>query len=184
MAVAFECLTQGLCLSRAAGGQFIDYSPANYPGFDKWNTVSIRDSGYNVVLEESKYFPINSNCSGVVADVMNNPSKYEFPEADLPDVLIIHMSNPLLAFPGGQNEVADSYGKFQFIAVIDPWLSETADYFADVILPAATIEKYEGPLGASDQYVDATTLHIEHLRERDDDPPAADQSALPSERRS
>ena len=46
------------------------------------------------------------------------------------------------------------------MAVIDPWLSRTADFFADVVLPAATIEKYEGPLSATDQYTDATAMRI------------------------
>jgi len=46
------------------------------------------------------------------------------------------------------------------VAAIDPWLSRTADLFADVVLPAATIEKYEGPLNATDQYTDAVTLRI------------------------
>jgi len=142
----------------AAGGQFIDYSPANSNAFDRWNSVSIKDTGYNVFLEDSKFYPINSNCSGIVANVMNNPSKYGFPEADLPEVLIIHMSNPLLSYPAGQSDVADSYEKFKFIAVIDPWLSETADHYADIVLPAAMLEKFEGPFHITNTYVSATTV--------------------------
>lgn len=44
--------------------------------------------------------------------------------------------------------------------VIDAWLSRTADLFADVVLPVATLEKYEGPLSAGDQYTDAVTLRL------------------------
>ncbi len=39
-------------------------------------------------------------------------------------------------------------------------MSETADYFADAVLPAATIEKYEGPLNVTDQYNDATSIRV------------------------
>jgi anaerobic selenocysteine-containing dehydrogenase len=76
-----------------------------------------------------------------------------------PEVNIIHMANPVIAFPD-QEHIIESYKKFKFVAVIDPWLSETADLFADVVLPAATIEKYEGPLSAGTQYTDATALRL------------------------
>jgi len=39
-------------------------------------------------------------------------------------------------------------------------MSETADLFGDVVLPASTIEKYEGPLSASDGYIDAQVLRL------------------------
>jgi len=142
----------------AAGGQFVDYSPTKAGAFDSWNAVQIKDTGYNIFLEDSKFYPINSNSSNIVAMVMNDPAKYNFPESDLPDVLIIHMSNPLLAFPSGQNDVAESYKKFKFIAVIDPWLSETADHYADLVLPTAMLEKFEGPFSISNTYVKATTI--------------------------
>jgi anaerobic selenocysteine-containing dehydrogenase len=93
----------------------------------------------------------------MVAKVMNDPERYGV--EDLPEVAILHYVNPLNAFPS-QKEYLDSYGKFKFVAVISPWLSETADFFADVVLPAATIEKYEGPISATDQYIDAVTMRI------------------------
>jgi anaerobic selenocysteine-containing dehydrogenase len=88
---------------------------------------------------------------------MLNPEKYGVDYT--PEVLIVHMANPLVAF-ASQPDLIESYKKFKFVAVIDPWLSETADYFADVVLPAATIEKYEGPYGATDQYTDAVALRL------------------------
>jgi anaerobic selenocysteine-containing dehydrogenase len=81
----------------------------------------------------------------------------------MPEVLIVHMTNPLGSF-ASQPDFIESYKKFKFVAVIDPWLSETADYFADVVLPAATMEKYEGPLGATDQYTDAVALRIPPMK--------------------
>jgi anaerobic selenocysteine-containing dehydrogenase len=141
----------------AAGGQLSDFSwkiHKNYANFEKFE---IDDPPYDFVLKNSKYFPINTGLPGVVAKVMKDPARYGVEE--LPEVAIIHYVNPLTSFPS-QQDFLDSYGQFRFVAVISPWLSETADYFADVVLPAATIEKFEGPISATDQYIEAETLRI------------------------
>jgi len=141
----------------AVGGQRIDFTWKVHDNYQKLDHITIQEPPYNLYLNHSKYFPINSNNSSMVAKVMLNPEKYGVDY--VPEVLIVHMSNPLVAF-ASQPDMIASYKKFKFVAVIDPWLSETADYFADVVLPAATIEKYEGPLGATDQYTDAVALRI------------------------
>ncbi|MBI2874940.1 MAG: molybdopterin-dependent oxidoreductase [Firmicutes bacterium] len=141
----------------AVGGQRIDFTwkvDKNYEALDK---VEIKDPPYNVYLKDSKYFPINSANPSVVAKVMADPQKYGVNYT--PEVLIIHMTNSIVAF-ADQTAMMKAYDKFKFIAVIDPWLSETADLYADVILPAATIEKYEGPMKVSDQYTDAVSLRL------------------------
>jgi anaerobic selenocysteine-containing dehydrogenase len=141
----------------AAGGQLSDFSwkiHKNYAAFEKFE---VEDPPYDFMLNNSKYFPINTGFPGMVAKVMIDPERYGVEK--LPEVAILHMVNPLAAFPS-QQEFLDSYGKFKFVAVISPWLSETADYFADVVLPAATIEKYEGPISATNQYIEADTLRI------------------------
>jgi anaerobic selenocysteine-containing dehydrogenase len=141
----------------AAGGQLSDFTwkiHKNYAAFEK---LTVNDPPYDFMLNKSKYFPINTGFPGVVAKVMLDPERYGV--EDLPEVAILHMVNPLGAFPS-QAEFLESYQKFRFVAVISPWLSETADFFADVVLPAATIEKYEGPISATDQYIDAVTMRI------------------------
>ena len=141
----------------AVGGQLSDFTwkiHKNYPKFEK---LTVEDPPYDFILNKSKYFPINTGFPGMVAKVMIDPERYGVEE--LPEVAILHYVNPLNAFPS-QQEYLDSYGKFKFVAVVSPWMSETADYFADVVLPAATIEKYEGPISATDQYIDAKTLRI------------------------
>jgi len=146
----------------AVGGVHADFgSKVDLKRFDALDKIKIQGPPYNIYLKDSKFFPINSNNSSIVAKVMLDPSKYGVDY--VPEVLIIHMSNPIMAFPP-QDEIMKSYKMFKFIAVIDPWLSETADYFADVVLPAATIEKYEGPLEASDGYVDAQTLRLPPMK--------------------
>ncbi|KKM25433.1 hypothetical protein LCGC14_1595050, partial [marine sediment metagenome] len=141
----------------AVGGQRIDFTWKIHANYEKLDQIEIKDPPYNIYLKDSKFFPINSNNSSLVAKVMLDPGKYSVEY--VPEVIIVHMSNPLVAFPD-QGALMQAYEKFKFVAVIDPWLSKTADLFADVVLPAATIEKYEGPLDVTDQYVDATALRI------------------------
>jgi anaerobic selenocysteine-containing dehydrogenase len=141
----------------AAGGQLSDYDWKIYKNYAKFEKFTVEDPPYDYLLSNSKYFPINTGFPGMVARVMNDPDRYGVEE--LPEVAILHMVNPLSSFPS-QPEFIESYKKFKFVAVISPWLSETADYFADVVLPAATIEKFEGPVDASDQYSTATTLRV------------------------
>jgi anaerobic selenocysteine-containing dehydrogenase len=141
----------------AVGGQRIDFTWKVHENYQKLDQITIQDPPYNIYLKDSKYFPINSNNSSLVARVMLQPEKYGVDYT--PEVLLVHMANPVVSF-ASQPDMLASYTKFKFVAVIDPWLSETADYFADVVLPAATIEKYEGPLEATDQYTDAVALRI------------------------
>ena len=141
----------------AAGGQLSDFTWKIYKNYAKFEKFTVEDPPYDFMLNNSKYFPINTGFPGMVAKVMQDPERYGVEE--IPEVAILHMVNPLAAFPS-QEDYLNSYGKFKFVSVISPWLSETADYFADVVLPAATIEKYEGPTSATDQYIDAVTMRI------------------------
>lgn len=141
----------------AAGGQLTDFTWKVDSKYTELDEVEIGDPPYDFTLKDSRFFPINTGFPGAVAKVMMDPERYGVEK--LPEVAILHMVNPLGAFPD-QQAFLDSYGKFRFVAVISPWLSETADYFADVVLPAATIEKYEGPISATDGYIDAVTLRL------------------------
>jgi anaerobic selenocysteine-containing dehydrogenase len=142
----------------AVGGQFSDFTWKEYKNWAKFEHLKVKDET-NLYLKDSKFFPINSNNSSLVAHVINNPDKYDLTDEVIPDVVILHHVNPLGSFPD-RNENFKAYNKIGFVAAIDPWLSRTADYFADVVLPAATIEKYEGPISATDQYIDAETLRL------------------------
>ncbi|MEE9275556.1 MAG: molybdopterin dinucleotide binding domain-containing protein, partial [bacterium] len=145
----------------AVGGVRTDWKWKVHKNWKKLDEAKVKDPPYNIYLKDSKFFPINSNLSGMVAKTMLDPKKYGVDYT--PEVMIVHMANPVSSF-ASKPEFMESYKKFKFIAVIDPWLSETADYFADVVLPAATIEKYEGPLSATDQYTDADTLRVPPMK--------------------
>ena len=144
----------------AVGGQASDYTWKIHKGYEGLDNIKITETP-NVYLKNSKFYPINSNNSSLAARVMLEPEKYGV--EDIPEMLIVHMANPLGSFPDYDANF-EAYKKFDFVAVIDPWLSRTADLFADVVLPAATIEKYEGPMSATDQYVDATAMRIPPMR--------------------
>jgi anaerobic selenocysteine-containing dehydrogenase len=141
----------------AVGGLRVDSSWKLHPNFEAFGNVKIKDPPYDYTLGESKFFPIRTANPGMIAKVMMDPQKYEV--AKVPEVMVLHMANPLASFTDAPLFM-ESYKKFKFIAVLDPWLSRTADLFADVILPVATMEKYEGPIGASDMYTDATTFRL------------------------
>jgi anaerobic selenocysteine-containing dehydrogenase len=120
-----------------------------------WDAVEIGDGPYGFTLSGSKYFPINSGSTAVAATVMNDPATYDV--ETIPEVMILHMANPVVSFPNTET-IKAAFSKLRFTVVLSPWLSETADLFADVVLPTATVEKYEGPNSGSDTYVDAVTI--------------------------
>ncbi|MEE8353395.1 MAG: molybdopterin-dependent oxidoreductase [Dehalococcoidales bacterium] len=141
----------------AVGGPRIDLARSIHKNFEGLDNITIKDKPDNIYLKNSRFYPINSANPGIYVKAMLDPAKYGVDY--IPEVMIIHMANPLLSFLE-QDAFIEAYKKLKFVAVIDPFMSETADYFADVVLPAATIEKYEGPNGVSDQYVDATTIRM------------------------
>lgn len=141
----------------AVGGQFSDFTWKEYKNWKKFADISVNEGPYDIYLSGSRFFPINSNNSSMVAKVINNPEQYEVDY--IPEVFILHHVNPLGSFPDRKENIK-AYEKIKFVVAIDPWLSLTADLFADIVLPAATIEKYEGPMNATDQYVDATAMRI------------------------
>ena len=143
--------------SEAVGGLQVDTSWAVHSGFNAMENAPIKNPPYDFTLSNSKFFPINSVNPGMIAKVILDPQKYEVNK--LPEMAIVHMANVLTSFTD-QPVMEEAWKKIPFVAVIDPWLSRTADLVADVVLPAATMEKYEGPIGAGDGYEDATAFRV------------------------
>ncbi len=140
-----------------AGGVHIDFptKQAIHKNYKKLENVKVSNET-NFKLE-GKYFPINSVNPSMIARVMVNPEKYGVKE--LPEMMILHMANPLLSFTD-QDTLIKAYSKLKFVVVISPWLSETADYFADIVLPTTTLDKFEGPLHTKTFYEDAYTARL------------------------
>jgi anaerobic selenocysteine-containing dehydrogenase len=146
----------------AVGGVQTDFgTKLDKKRYKAWDTIEIKDPPYDYRLKNSKFYPINTVNPSLIAKVMLDPAKYEVDI--IPEVLIIHMANPVLSF-ADQLVLMEAYKKFKFVVVIDPWMSETADYFADIILPTATIEKYEGPHSVTDGYHGGYALRLPPMK--------------------
>ncbi len=58
--------------------------------------------------------------------------------------MVVQMANPVMSAPQ-TDTVIDGLSTLGTVVVVDPFLSETADMVADYVLPAATLDKLEGP---------------------------------------
>ena len=141
----------------AVGGLRIDSTWSIHANYDAFGKIQVKDPPYDFTLGSSKFFPIRTSNPGMIAKVMLNPAKYGVEK--LPEMAIVHYANPLASFTDAP-VILEGFKKYKFMAFIDPWLSLSADLLADVVLPAATMEKYEGPIGASDMYEGATAFRV------------------------
>ncbi len=141
----------------AVGGTLIGPKWEIHENYWLLDEATVGDPPYDYLLKGSKFFPINSGSPAVGAVAMLAPERYGV--GKVPEVMIIHMSNLAVGYPN-VHVLREAYAKVPFVVAVSPWLSETADLLADLVLPAATLEKYEGPLSATDWYVDAVTLRL------------------------
>jgi sulfite dehydrogenase (quinone) subunit SoeA len=142
------------------GGIQVDFgTKALYKNWPKLDTVSIKTSGLDFTLKDSKFFPINSLCPSFFHKVQLNPAKYDVTAASIPKKVILHMCDPAVAFTDSK-AIQAGYKAMEHVTAIQPWLSETADMYADIIMPAATLEKYEGPISCSTSDESATALRV------------------------
>lgn len=123
---------------------------------DKWvgyanDPSKIKDQPDGPSLDGSKFFPIGSGGYTLAPYALANPTKYNLKYTAEQLAMWFHHANPVMAAPN-QDTTKSSYSKLGFVVVVDPMLSETADLCADYVLPAATLDKYEGPLGGHDGY--------------------------------
>lgn len=102
-------------------------------------------------LDGTKFFPISSGGYTITPLVLANPERYGLPFKPEEMAMWVHFANPVMSSMP-QDVVIEGLSRLGLMVVVDPFLSETADYCADYVLPAATIDKYEGPLGGFTGY--------------------------------
>ncbi len=141
----------------AVGGVHADLMRRTTDDFSRMDNIRVREPPYDVTLRESMYFPLNSPNPSMVSKVMQTPNRFNVDYT--PEVLIAREANMLLD-AAGQPDMEEAYSKFKFVAVIDAWLTESADHYADVVLPSATMEQYDGPQNVSTLYTEAYSLHV------------------------
>jgi len=142
------------------GGIQVDFGPSSlYKNWTKLNEISIKTDNLNYDLAKSKFFPIASKCPSFFHRAQLDPERYDVDESTIPKKVIVHMVDPARSFTDSPT-IRQAYSQFEHVTVLTPWMSETASLFANLILPTATIEKYEGPMSGStpDEKADALRL--------------------------
>jgi sulfite dehydrogenase (quinone) subunit SoeA len=143
----------------AVGGPRFSLTWGVHANHRYWDTAAVKDPPYNIWLKDSKFFPgVNSKAPTMIFKVMADPARYGVEEKSVPRVYIIQKANPAASYP--DTRVVGEALKKMFVAVVDPFLSKTADLYGDVVLPAATMEKYDGPVSASNQYMGGTAIRV------------------------
>jgi anaerobic selenocysteine-containing dehydrogenase len=141
----------------AVGGVHPDFKMGVTDTFAGHENLRVLNPPYDITLGKSRFFPLSSANPSMISQVMKEPSAFNVDYK--PDVLIVRDGNTLIDAAAGQ-DMSDAYGEFKFVAVIDPWLNETADHYADVVLPSATMEQYDGPLNVGTMYTEAFTMRV------------------------
>jgi anaerobic selenocysteine-containing dehydrogenase len=142
------------------GGIQVDFGPSSlYKNWDGLNNISIKTDNLSYDLGKSKFFPISSGCPSFFHRVQFDPARYDVDETTIPKKVIIHMADPAKSFTD-LPVIRQAYSQFEHVTVLTPWMSETASLYGDLLLPAATLEKYEGPISCStpDEKADALRL--------------------------
>jgi anaerobic selenocysteine-containing dehydrogenase len=141
----------------AVGGVHPDLKRGLVDDYSKMDRFTIRDPPYDFGLNDSRFTPFGNDSSSLMNQVMGSPNKFDV--SYTPEVLVVHSDNPLVTDPN-QEEVEAALAKFTFVAAIEPWMTETADHYANVVLPAATIEQYDGPKDVSTLYNRALSMLV------------------------
>ncbi len=105
---------------------------------------SIADQPDGPALEGTAYHPISSDGYSVVPRVLGNAGDYDLPYDPSEMAMVVQMANPVMSAPQ-TDQVIEGLSTLGTVVVVDPFLSETADVAADYVLPAATLDKLEGP---------------------------------------
>jgi anaerobic selenocysteine-containing dehydrogenase len=123
------------------------------------NPGNIKNTPDGPSLDGSKFFPIGSGGYTLTPLSLSNPQKYGLPYPPEQLLMWIQMANPVMSSTP-RDVVINGLSKVGTVVVVDAFLSETADLCADYVLPAGTLDKYEGPLGGFTGYETLNSLRM------------------------
>jgi sulfite dehydrogenase (quinone) subunit SoeA len=123
----------------------------------RWVEAAKKDVPDRLDLGGTKWFPMGSSGYHMVPVVAIEPERYELPYRPEDMAVLVHFVNPVIT-SRPTDQVIAGWSRFGFVAVVDPYLSATASYCADVVLPCSALDKWEGPLGARTLYDTGDTL--------------------------
>ena len=115
------------------------------------NPDQVKDTPDGPSLGGTKFFPIDSGGYSITPLVLAEPEKWGLPFPPEEMAMLVQFANPVMSSMP-QDVVIKGLSRLGLVVVVDPFLSETADLCADYVLPAATLDKYEGPLGGFTGY--------------------------------
>ena len=131
------------------------YAPSN---FDDADNIKIVEKPTDIALTSSKWWPIGGGGGSALAWMATaNPEKYGVEDL-IPEMLITFYGNPFLS--NFQADVKKGLEKIKYVVGIESHLIEELDYYADVVLPSATIEKYDGLVTVRNTYVNGSALRL------------------------
>ena len=131
--------------TRPRRGDLADPSPKR----EEWRRFAFHpvllDGGADgPALEGTPVQPISSDGYSLVPRVLADPDGYDLPHPPEDLLMFVQMANPVMSAPQ-TDVVIEGLSKLGTVIAVDPFLSETADMVADYVLPAATLDKLEGP---------------------------------------
>lgn len=143
----------------AAGGPLIWSRRVGDPAAQhgRWLDAATREVPDRLDLGGTKWFPMGSSGYHMIPVVVPEPERYQLPYDPEEMVVLVHFVNPVIT-SRPSDRVMDAWSRFGFVTVVDPYLSATADYCADVVLPTGTLDKWEGPLSPRTVYDGADTI--------------------------
>jgi sulfite dehydrogenase (quinone) subunit SoeA len=124
-----------------------------------WLRAATREVPDRLDLGGTKWFPLGSSGYHMFPNTVLDPAKYNLPYRPEEMAILVHFVNPLMT-SRPRDKVIEAWKRFGFVAVISPYLNETADHAADIVLPCGTMDKWEGPMGVKTLYESADTVRV------------------------
>ena len=97
-------------------------------------------------LEGTYFHPDANGAYSRVPHVLNNPDEYNLPHDPEEMAVVTCYANPLAGAPNRERS-RQGYSEYGTVIAVDPYMSDTAAYCADYVLPTTTVDKYENAKG-------------------------------------
>jgi len=92
---------------------------------------------------EGTYFHPDANGSyAKIGHVLSNPDRYNLPHDPDEMACVVCYANPVAGGPNKQRSL-DGYSEYDTVIAVDPFVSDTATFAADYVLPTTTVDKNE-----------------------------------------
>jgi sulfite dehydrogenase (quinone) subunit SoeA len=126
---------------------------------ERWKKASMKEELDRLDLGGTAWFPLGSSGYHMFPVTMNDPERFKLPYKPEDMAMLLCFANPVMT-SRPIDKVIDAWKRFGFVSVITPFMSATADYAADVILPCGTLDKWEGPIGGKTLYESADAIRV------------------------